>query len=139
MVGCCAAKEDKPGLLTLLVEDCLKNPYVWLFAISYFFVYVVRQGVTSWFIFYLKVLPLSALTCRIPLPDLPAKHLFTSFLSAWSRHLSAWICLLEWIIILLRTCFLTLQTQLLLLKSGRTTLQGLAASFFSMHTQPYLM
>ncbi|KAK9908663.1 hypothetical protein WJX75_001165 [Coccomyxa subellipsoidea] len=49
-----AAKEDKPGLLTLLVEDCLKNPYVWLFAISYFFVYVVRQGVTSWFIFYLK-------------------------------------------------------------------------------------
>ncbi len=50
-----AAKEEKPGLLTLLVEDCLKNPYVWLFAISYFFVYVVRQGVTSWFIFYLKV------------------------------------------------------------------------------------
>ncbi len=49
------AKEEKPGLLTLLVEDCLKNPYVWLFAISYFFVYVVRQGVTSWFIFYLKV------------------------------------------------------------------------------------
>ena len=37
------------------MEDCLKNPYVWLFAISYFFVYVVRQGVTSWFIFYLKV------------------------------------------------------------------------------------
>lgn len=50
-----AAKEEKPGLLTLLVEDCLKNPYIWLFAISYFFVYVVRQGVTSWFIFYLKV------------------------------------------------------------------------------------
>lgn len=37
------------------MEDCLKNPYIWLFAISYFFVYVVRQGVTSWFIFYLKV------------------------------------------------------------------------------------
>ncbi|KAK9901089.1 hypothetical protein WJX75_003573 [Coccomyxa subellipsoidea] len=49
-----AANEEKPGLLTLLVEDCLKNPYIWLFAISYFFVYVVRQGVTSWFIFYLK-------------------------------------------------------------------------------------
>ena len=49
-----AAPEEKPGLLTMLVEDCLKNPYVWLFAIAYFFVYVVRQGVTSWFIFYLK-------------------------------------------------------------------------------------
>jgi len=39
----------------LLVDNCLKNVYVWLFAIAYFFVYVVRQGVTSWFIFYLKV------------------------------------------------------------------------------------
>ena len=57
-----AKKEEKPGLLTLLVEDCLKNPYIWLFAISYFFVYVVRQGVTSWFIFYLK-----ACTNRHPL------------------------------------------------------------------------
>ena len=47
--------EEKPGLLKLLVDNCLKNVYVWLFAISYFFVYVVRQGVTSWFIFYLKV------------------------------------------------------------------------------------
>ena len=52
---CAAGKEEKPGLLTLLVEDCLKNPYIWLLAISYFFVYVVRQGVTSWFIFYLRV------------------------------------------------------------------------------------
>jgi hypothetical protein len=56
-VGCAEKKEDKPGLLTLLVEDCLKNPYIWLLAISYFFVYVVRQGVTSWFIFYLKARP----------------------------------------------------------------------------------
>ena len=47
--------EEKPGLLKLLVDNCLKNVYVWLFAIAYFFVYVVRQGVTSWFIFYLKV------------------------------------------------------------------------------------
>ena len=47
--------EEKPGLLKLLVDNCLKNVYVWLFAISYFFVYVVRQGVTSWFIFYLRV------------------------------------------------------------------------------------
>ncbi len=41
--------------MKLLVDNCLKNPYIWLFAIAYFFVYVVRQGVTSWFIFYLKV------------------------------------------------------------------------------------
>lgn len=41
------------------MDNCLKNVYVWLFAIAYFFVYVVRQGVTSWFIFYLKVSKLS--------------------------------------------------------------------------------
>jgi OPA family sugar phosphate sensor protein UhpC-like MFS transporter len=35
----------------------VKNPYVWLLAIAYFFVYVVRQGVTSWFIFYLQARP----------------------------------------------------------------------------------
>ena len=44
----------KRSLWNLLYQDCVKNPYVWLFAIAYFFVYVVRQGVTSWFIFYLQ-------------------------------------------------------------------------------------
>lgn len=85
MTGCGgwrAAKEEKPGLLTLLVEDCLKNPYVWLFAISYFFVYVVRQGVTSWFIFYLKVQPLFVLIYHIPLPEPSNQASATSFLSA---------------------------------------------------------
>lgn len=31
-----------------LFKYVLKNPYVWLLALSYFFVYFVRQGVTSW-------------------------------------------------------------------------------------------
>jgi sugar phosphate permease len=43
----------KPGLLDLLVTNVLKNPYIWGMALTYFFVYVVRQGVTSWFVFYL--------------------------------------------------------------------------------------
>eukprot|EP00884_Botryococcus_braunii_P017475 jgi/Botrbrau1/4410/Bobra.0348s0003.1 len=46
--------EKKKGVLEILMQDVLRNPYVWAFAISYFFVYVVRQGVTSWFVFYLK-------------------------------------------------------------------------------------
>lgn len=45
--------EKKESLLDLLVNDCLKNPYVVGLALTYFFVYVVRQGVTSWFVFYL--------------------------------------------------------------------------------------
>ena len=49
------AADKKPGLLNILWDHCLKSPYIWLLAISYFFVYVGRQGVTSWFIFYLKV------------------------------------------------------------------------------------
>ncbi|KAK9824039.1 hypothetical protein WJX72_007208 [[Myrmecia] bisecta] len=48
-----ASDEKKPTMMESLVNECLKNPYVWLFAIIYFFVYVVRQGVSSWFIFYL--------------------------------------------------------------------------------------
>ena len=42
-------------MMQSLSEDVLKNKFVWLFSISYFFVYVVRQGVTSWFVFYLSV------------------------------------------------------------------------------------
>lgn len=44
---------EKESLVSLLVNDCLKNPYVVGLAFTYFFVYVVRQGVTSWFVFYL--------------------------------------------------------------------------------------
>ena len=47
------ASAAKPGLVDLLVNNVLKNPYIWGMALTYFFVYVVRQGVTSWFVFYL--------------------------------------------------------------------------------------
>lgn len=30
-----------------------RNPFVVGLALTYFFIYVVRQGVTSWFVFYL--------------------------------------------------------------------------------------
>ena len=45
----------------------LKNPFIWGMALTYFFVYVVRQGVTSWFVFYLiKARPtLPALPCSL--------------------------------------------------------------------------
>lgn len=46
--------EKKPSMIQNLKTEVLTNPYVWLFAISYFFVYVIRQGATSWLIFYLK-------------------------------------------------------------------------------------
>lgn len=39
--------------MQLLVQNVLKNPYIWGMALTYFFIYVVRQGVTSWFVFYL--------------------------------------------------------------------------------------
>lgn len=50
-----AGEPEKPkeSLVSLLVNDCLKNPFVVGLALTYFFVYVVRQGVTSWFVFYL--------------------------------------------------------------------------------------
>ena len=52
-----SGNEQKETLLQLLVKNVLKNPYIWGMALTYFFIYVVRQGVTSWFVFYLmKVL-----------------------------------------------------------------------------------
>ena len=51
----------KESLVSLLLNNVLKNPFIWGMAFTYFFVYVVRQGVTSWFVFYLiKVGSLSA-------------------------------------------------------------------------------
>ena len=48
-----SGNEQKESLLTWLVQNVLKNPYIWGMALTYFFIYVVRQGVTSWFVFYL--------------------------------------------------------------------------------------
>ncbi|PNH11713.1 putative hexose phosphate transport protein, partial [Tetrabaena socialis] len=50
-----AAKDEKPksDLWESLLNNVLKNPFIWGMALTYFFIYVVRQGVTSWFVFYL--------------------------------------------------------------------------------------
>ena len=45
--------KSKASLREILVETVLKNPYIWGMAFTYFFVYIVRQGVTSWFVFYM--------------------------------------------------------------------------------------
>jgi MFS transporter, OPA family, sugar phosphate sensor protein UhpC len=42
-----------PSVKEILMQDVLPNPWVWLFALSYFFVYLVRQGTSSWFVHYL--------------------------------------------------------------------------------------
>ena len=35
-------------MIEVLVTTVLKNPYIWGMALTYFFIYVIRQGVTSW-------------------------------------------------------------------------------------------
>lgn len=45
--------DDGPSVKEILMLDVLPNPWVWLFAITYFFVYAVRQGTSSWFVHYL--------------------------------------------------------------------------------------
>lgn len=39
--------------MQLLLKNVLKNPYIWGMAFTYFFIYIIRQGVTSWSIFFL--------------------------------------------------------------------------------------
>lgn len=43
----------KESLMDMLVKNVLTNPFIWGMALTYFFIYIVRQGVTSWFVFYL--------------------------------------------------------------------------------------
>mmetsp|Transcript_5298 Transcript_5298/g.12909 ORF Transcript_5298/g.12909 Transcript_5298/m.12909 type:complete len:568 (-) Transcript_5298:203-1906(-) len=45
--------QEKPNLWKSLKENVLTQPSLYLLAACYFFVYTVRQGVTSWFVFYL--------------------------------------------------------------------------------------
>jgi len=48
-----AEEAPKESLIDSLLNNVIKNPFIWGMALTYFFVYVVRQGVTSWFVFYL--------------------------------------------------------------------------------------
>eukprot|EP00200_Dunaliella_tertiolecta_P006156 CAMPEP_0202343192 /NCGR_PEP_ID=MMETSP1126-20121109/3422_1 /ASSEMBLY_ACC=CAM_ASM_000457 /TAXON_ID=3047 /ORGANISM="Dunaliella tertiolecta, Strain CCMP1320" /LENGTH=519 /DNA_ID=CAMNT_0048934233 /DNA_START=351 /DNA_END=1911 /DNA_ORIENTATION=- len=46
-------EQPKQSIWAALVQNVLKNPFIWGMALTYFMIYVVRQGVTSWFVFYL--------------------------------------------------------------------------------------
>ncbi len=41
------------GLVQKAMDNVLRSPAIWALAFTYFCVYVVRQGVTSWSVFYL--------------------------------------------------------------------------------------
>jgi sugar phosphate permease len=40
-------------MMSILLNNVLKNVWIWGMAITYFFIYVIRQGVTSWSVFFL--------------------------------------------------------------------------------------
>ncbi len=46
-------KEKNLSTKEVMVKYVLKNPYMWLLAIAYFFVYVVRTGINDWTPLYL--------------------------------------------------------------------------------------
>ena len=51
-----AGSAPPEGTLTLketLFQNVLSKPAVWGLALTYFCVYVVRQGITSWSVFYM--------------------------------------------------------------------------------------
>eukprot|EP00898_Chlorokybus_atmophyticus_P006405 jgi/Chlat1/6766/Chrsp50S06467 len=45
--------EDDLSLLQNLWQNVLSNPYIWGLALTYFCIYLIRQGITSWSVFYL--------------------------------------------------------------------------------------
>lgn len=48
-----AAKPADEGGMMGALQQVLKQPGIWILAFTYFCIYVVRQGVTSWLVFYL--------------------------------------------------------------------------------------
>lgn len=47
------AKASASGGMMAALKSVMQQPAVWALAFTYFFIYVVRQGVTSWLVFYL--------------------------------------------------------------------------------------
>lgn len=47
-------EEAQPSTKTILIEYIFKNKYLWLLALAYFFVYIVRQGINDWTALYLR-------------------------------------------------------------------------------------
>lgn len=45
--------DEKLSLLQNLKKNVLSNPFIWGLALTYFCVYIIRQAVTSWSVFYL--------------------------------------------------------------------------------------
>lgn len=41
-------KHEKLSFMASLEKHVFSNPYVWLLALSYFFIYFIRQGISSW-------------------------------------------------------------------------------------------
>ncbi len=46
-------EEHELSVKEILFEHVLKNPFIWILAFSYFFVYVIRQAVNDWTVLYL--------------------------------------------------------------------------------------
>lgn len=46
-------EEEDLSMIDNLRQNVLSNPRVWGLAITYFFVYIIRQGITSWSVFFL--------------------------------------------------------------------------------------
>ena len=72
-------------MMHILMNSVLKNVWIWGMALTYFFIYVIRQGVTSWSIFFLmnqKGVPdagsagfmVSGLEARAPAPARPCSR-----------------------------------------------------------------
>ncbi|MCH9630527.1 MAG: Membrane sensor protein UhpC [Chlamydiia bacterium] len=49
-----AESEEELSVKELLVKYILKNKFMWLLAISYFFIYIIRTAINDWGLMYLK-------------------------------------------------------------------------------------
>jgi MFS transporter, OPA family, sugar phosphate sensor protein UhpC len=78
-------REHELSMKEILFEHVLKNKYIWVLAVSYFFVYVIRQGINDWSaLFLVETKGYSLLTAGACVCWFEIGGIFGSLVAGWA-------------------------------------------------------
>lgn len=78
-------EEKELSVKEILVEHVLKNRFIWILAISYFFVYIIRTGINDWSLLYLvEVKGYSLIAAGTTVSWFEVGGIFGSLVAGWA-------------------------------------------------------
>ena len=78
-------EERELSVKEILFEHVLKNRYIWILAISYFFVYIIRMGINDWTLLYLvEVKHYSLIAAGASVSWFEVGGIFGSLVAGWA-------------------------------------------------------